>query len=100
MQAAGSEQFPAVELVGDPAALDEVGPAGCGEDQVGVLLDDPHDSHPRIGEVLDPLDHLSGEQGREAGGGLVEQQHPGVADQSGADCERLTLPARERRGPL
>jgi hypothetical protein len=60
------------------------------------VVADHHDGEPSAAEATDELEDLAGLHHSECGGGLVEDDDPGLAEQRARDGDRLPLTAGER----
>ena len=69
-------------------------------DEVHVVLDDENREPELVPELADQLRDLVGLDGVHAGGGLVEQEDPGVGRHRPGDLEPPPIGVRERVGRL
>src|SRR5690606_23686462 len=93
------QQLLSAALHDDAAVLHDVAPVGQFQRLVGVLFDQ-EDGHPLTAQLLDDLEDLLNDDGRQPQRGFVHQQHAGFAHQCPADRQHLLFPAGHGAGPL
>ena len=79
-------------LVDHPALADDEDPVGEAEHLLDLAGDD-HDGDAAVGEGADELVDLAAGADVDAAGGLVEQQHPAVAQQPAGEHDLLLVAA-------
>ena len=86
--------------VDDAARLEDVGAAGEGQREVGVLLDEEHGGAGLADQFGDPVEHLAGDQGSETQRRFVEQHQAGPAHEGAGDGQHLLFATAHGSGVL